>query len=173
MRINPPFNLNAWIETHRAALTPPVANRQVYPAGDFIIMVVGGPNQRADYHVDPGAEFFYQLEGTLVLKTMQAGKVAQYTLNAGDVFLLPPLVPHSPQRSKGSIGLVVERARAPTEQDGFQWYCPSCDALLYEEYFVLHNIETQFPAVFDRFYAYLDLRSCRQCRTVLEAPTAP
>jgi len=171
MPLTAPFNLDAWIATHRAALKPPVANRQVYPAGDFIIMVVGGPNARADYHVDPGAEFFYQLEGTLVLKTMQAGKVETYTLNAGDVFLLPPLVPHSPQRSKGSIGLVVERARTPTEQDGFQWYCPACDSLLYEEYFVLSNIETQFPAVFDRFYTNLELRTCRTCRTVLTAPT--
>ncbi len=172
MRVTPPFNLHAWIETHRASLVPPVANRQVYPAGDFIIMVVGGPNARADYHVDPGVEFFHQLEGTLVLKTLQAGKVESYTLGPGDVFLLPPRVPHSPQRSAGSIGLVVERARAPSEQDGFQWYCPSCNALLYEEFFSLTNIETQFPAVFDRFYGNRALRTCTHCQTVLEPPAA-
>jgi len=171
MTITPPFNLAQWIESHRHALVPPVANRQVYPAGDFIIMVVGGPNARGDFHVDPGAEFFYQLEGTLTLKTMQDGKLVDYVLGAGDVFLLPPWVPHSPQRTPGSIGVVVERRRLPGEQDGFQWYCESCHGLLYEEHFVLENIETQFPAVFDRFYSDIARRTCRQCGQILATPT--
>jgi 3-hydroxyanthranilate 3,4-dioxygenase len=169
----PPFNLQQWIQTHRHALVPPVANRQVFPAGDFIIMVVGGPNARRDYHVDPGAEFFYQLEGTLTLKTIQDGRPVDYAVGPGEVFLLPPHVPHSPQRPAGSVGLVVERRRTPQERDGFQWYCAACHALLYEEFFVLENIETQFPPVFDRFYADLARRTCRNCGAVLSAPPAP
>ncbi|MGL6223750.1 MAG: 3-hydroxyanthranilate 3,4-dioxygenase, partial [Steroidobacteraceae bacterium] len=58
-----PFNLRVWIEEHRAQLRPPVCNKQVFEQGEFIIMVVGGPNSRQDYHDDPGDEFFYQLEG--------------------------------------------------------------------------------------------------------------
>jgi 3-hydroxyanthranilate 3,4-dioxygenase len=173
MPINPPFNLQQWIESHRDVLKPPVSNAQVYPAGDFIIMVVGGPNARRDYHVDPGAEFFYQLEGVLTLKTMQEGKPVDYRVHAGEVFLLPPGVPHSPQRPPGSIGVVVERRRLAEEKDGFQWYCPQCHALLYEEYFQLVNIETQFPPVFDRFYANLSLRTCRRCHRVLDKPDSP
>lgn len=166
----PPFNLLQWIEAHRHALVPPVANRQVYPAGDFIIMVVGGPNARRDYHVDPGAEFFYQIEGTLTLRTMQDGVPVDYSLGPGEVFLLPPFVPHSPQRPDGSIGLVVERRRLPGEQDAFRWYCPACHGLLYEESFALENIETQFPPVFARFHANLAARTCRSCATVLNVP---
>jgi len=170
MRPTPPFNLQQWIETHRHELVPPVGNRQVYPAGDFVIMVVGGPNARRDYHVDPGAEFFYQLEGTLTLRTMQDGIPVDYAIGPGEVFLLPPLMPHSPQRPAGSVGLVVERLRLAGELDGFRWYCPACNAQLYEESFVLENIETQFPPVFARFRANLAARTCRACGTVLDVP---
>lgn len=168
-----PFNLHRWIDEHRHALRPPVANRQVFPAGDFVVMVVGGPNSRKDFHVDPGEEFFFQLEGRLVVKTMQDGAPVDYTVDAGDVFLLPSFVPHSPQRSPGSIGLVVERRRLPGERDGFQWYCERCHGLLYEEHFVLENIETQFPPVFDRFYADERKRTCRRCGAVMERPSPP
>lgn len=168
----PPFSLQRFIDEHRAALRPPVANRQVFPAGDFVIMVVGGPNARSDYHVDPGAEFFYQIEGTLTLKTIANGRPLDYAVRAGEVFLLPPLVPHSPQRPAGSIGLVVERRRAAHERDGFQWYCAACHTLLYEEFFVLTDIETQFPPIFERFYADRGRRTCSRCGTVLERPGA-
>jgi 3-hydroxyanthranilate 3,4-dioxygenase len=170
MRPTSPLNLKAWIDAHRHALVPPVANRLMFPVGDFIIMVVGGPNARRDYHVDPGAEFFHQLEGTLTLKTVQDGAPVDYSIGPGDVFLLPPGIPHSPQRPAGSVGLVVERRRTPGELDGFQWYCPACHGLLYEEYFALENIETQFPAVFERFYADPAKRRCGGCGTLLDPP---
>jgi 3-hydroxyanthranilate 3,4-dioxygenase len=165
-----PFNLMRWVAENRHFLQPPVANRQLYPAGDFVIMVVGGPNARTDYHVDPGAELFFQLEGTLTLKTMQEGVPVDYAVHAGEMFLLPPFVPHSPQRPQGSVGLVVERRREAGERDGFQWYCPACHAMLHEEFFTLENIETQFPAIFERFYADLTRRTCRACGTVVERP---
>jgi 3-hydroxyanthranilate 3,4-dioxygenase len=173
MQPAPPFSLAQFVDRHRAALRPPVANRQLYPAGDFVIMVVGGPNARVDYHVDPGAEFFHQLEGTLTLRTVQDGRRVDYEVRAGEVFLLPPGVPHSPQRPAGSVGLVVERRRLPGEQDGFRWYCPACQRLLYEESFALTDIETQFPPIFERFYADLARRTCAACGTVLERPAAP
>jgi 3-hydroxyanthranilate 3,4-dioxygenase len=158
-----PFNLIAWIAAHRHELVPPVANRQVFPAGDFIIMVVGGPNARDDYHVDPGAEFFYQLEGTITLRTMQEGRPVDYAIGPGEVFLLPPFVPHSPQRPAGSVGLVVERRREHSERDGFQWYCAACHHLMHEEHLFVEDIETSLPPVFDRFYANDRSRACRAC----------
>ncbi|MDE2338656.1 MAG: 3-hydroxyanthranilate 3,4-dioxygenase, partial [Gammaproteobacteria bacterium] len=119
-----PLNFPQWIEDHRHLLKPPVGNRRVFEDGDFIIMVVGGPNTRRDYHVDPGQELFYQLEGEMVLKTMQAGRALDVPIRAGEMLLLPALVPHSPQRPAGTVGLVVERQRRSGERDGFQWYCP-------------------------------------------------
>jgi 3-hydroxyanthranilate 3,4-dioxygenase len=162
------FNFREWIEANRAQLKPPVGNKRVFRDGDFIIMVVGGPNARKDYHVDPGQEFFYQLEGEMVLKTMQDGRAVDLPIRAGEILLLPGLVPHSPQRAAGSVGLVIERARRAGEQDGFQWYCERCGARLYEEFFVLTDIEKQFPPVFERFYASQDKRTCSHCGTVME-----
>ena len=117
------FNLQQWIDANRSLLRPPVGNKRVFRDGDFIIMVVGGPNARKDYHVDPGEEFFYQLEGDMVLRTMQAATPVDVPIRAGEVLLLPPKVPHSPQRSANTVGLVIERARRTGELDGFQWYC--------------------------------------------------
>lgn len=164
-----PFNLNDWIEANRALLKPPVGNKCLVD-GDFIIMIVGGPNQRTDYHCDEGAEFFFQLEGEMVLKTQQDGQVVDVPIKAGDVFYLPPNVPHSPQRMANSIGLVVERKRRPGEQDGLMWYCGECNHKLYQEFFTLQDIEQDFPAVFDRFYASKEHRTCNQCGWVMPLP---
>ena len=120
------LNLQQWIEDNRHLLKPPVGNRRMFTDGDFIIMVVGGPNTRQDYHVDPGQELFYQLEGDIVLKTMQSGRCIDVPVHQGELLLLPALMPHSPQRPAATVGLVIERRRRPGERDGFQWYCPCC-----------------------------------------------
>ncbi len=162
------FDLRHWIDANRAALRPPVGNKRIFRDGDFVIMVVGGPNARKDYHVDPGEEFFYQLEGDMVLRTIQQGRPVELPIRAGEILLLPPLIPHSPQRGADTVGLVVERRRRPGERDGFQWYCERCGALLYEEFFELSDIEKQFPALFERFYQSAERRTCGTCGAVME-----
>jgi 3-hydroxyanthranilate 3,4-dioxygenase len=164
------FNFREWIDANRALLKPPVGNKRVFHDGDFIIMVVGGPNARKDYHVDPGQEFFHQLEGDMVLKTMQEGRPVDVPIHAGEILLIPPNMPHSPQRPANTVGLVVERARRAGELDGFQWYCERCGERLYEEFFELTDIEKQFPPVFERFFSNTAARTCRHCGTVMERP---
>lgn len=164
-----PINLAQWIEEHRHLLKPPVGNKCIH-AGDFIVMVVGGPNQRTDYHYDEGPEFFHQIEGEMILRIQENGTVRDIPIRAGEIFLLPPRVPHSPQRMSDSVGLVIERRRLPHELDGLQWYCPNCNALVYEEYFPLHDIETDFPPVFERFYTSREHRTCKQCGALHPAP---
>src|ERR1700747_1035446 len=129
------LNFKRWIDENRHLLKPPVGNKRVFQDGDFVIMVVGGPNARQDYHVDPGQEFFYQLEGDMVLKTMQDGRAVDGPIRAGQILLIPPTMPHSPQRPANTVGLVIERARRAGELDGFQWYCGRCGHRLYEEVF--------------------------------------
>ncbi|MFZ5661485.1 MAG: 3-hydroxyanthranilate 3,4-dioxygenase [Pseudomonadota bacterium] len=165
----PPLDLKAWIDAHRHLLKPPVGNKCLYD-GDFIVMAVGGPNQRTDYHVDEGPEWFYQLEGEMVLRIQEDGRVRDIPIRAGETFLLPPRVPHSPQRMAGSVGLVIERRRMPGERDGLMWFCPRCNAKLYEEFFELQDIERDFPPVFDRFYRSRALRTCPQCGELHPAP---
>jgi 3-hydroxyanthranilate 3,4-dioxygenase len=168
-----PLNLKRWIEEHRAVLKPPVGNKRIFRDSEFIIMVVGGPNTRRDYHVDPAEEFFYQLEGDILLKTMQDGHNVDVPIRAGEILLLPPGVPHSPQRGANTVGLVIERERRPGERDGFQWYCEHCGQLLYEEYIQLTDIEKELPPLFERFYSSPERRTCASCGTVAERPLEP
>jgi len=165
----PPIDFKAWIERHRDLLKPPVGNKCIYDE-DFIVMVVGGPNQRTDYHYDEGPEFFYQLEGEMVLRLMTEDGPRDVPIRAGEIFYLPPRVPHSPQRMANSVGLVIERRRLAHEKDGLMWFCPKCNARVYEEHFFLQDIEKDFPPVFERFYRSLEHRTCRQCGTVHPAP---
>lgn len=164
-----PLNLQRWIDEHRHLLKPPVGNKCIVD-GDFIIMIVGGPNSRSDYHHDEGPEFFHQLEGEMVLKIQEDGKARDIPIRAGEIFYLPPNVPHSPQRGANSIGLVIERRRLGHEKDGLSWYCQQCNTKLYEEFFTLDSIESDFPPVFERFHGSLDARRCSQCGTVHPLP---
>ena len=166
----PPINFKSWIEENRHLLKPPVGNKVVYEDTEFIIMVVGGPNTRKDYHIDEGEEFFYQLEGSMVLRIIENKKPKDLNINEGEIFLLPPKVPHSPQRFENTVGLVVERKRREDELDAFQWYCDECHTLLYEYFFPLTNIVTQLPPIFDGFWKDDDARTCKFCSAYLEKP---
>jgi 3-hydroxyanthranilate 3,4-dioxygenase len=170
MSIVPPFNLLAWIEANRAALRPPVCNKQLFVSTDFIVQVVGGPNSRTDYHHDEGAEIFYQIEGEMLLKTIQAGRRVDIPIRAGEIFLLPPRIPHSPQRFANTVGLVIERVRRPDELDGFMWFCAKCDHKLHEEFLHVADIVKDLPPVFERFYADVGARTCKNCGTVMPPP---
>ena len=171
MAISAPFNFKQWIDEHRHLLKPPVGNQQVYKGNDdFIVMVVGGPNSRKDFHYNEGEEFFYQLEGNIVLRIMEDGHPRDIQIKEGEIFLLPPKVPHSPQRSAGSIGLVIEKYRNPGEKDGFQWFCENCNHKLYEEYFELEDIVKQLPVLMENFYESEDYRTCDKCGTVMDKP---
>ncbi len=172
MAIQRPFNLNKWIEENRHLLKPPVGNQTVYKnTGDFIVMVVGGPNSRKDFHYNESEELFYQLEGDIVVRIVEDGKPVDIPIKAGDMFLLPAKVPHSPQRTAGSVGLVIEKVREGGEIDGFLWFCEHCGEKLYEEYFELTDIVTQLPPVMERFYSDADKRTCKNCGHVMEPPT--
>jgi 3-hydroxyanthranilate 3,4-dioxygenase len=170
MPMTPPFNLLGWIEQNRDLLKPPVGNKLLFQDSAFIVMAVGGPNARKDFHHDPSEEFFYQIEGDMVLKTVLDGRVIDVPIRRGEVFLLPAEVPHSPQRPAGSVGIVVERRRSPEELDGFSWYCEQCGHRLYLERVAVRNIETQLPEIFSRFYSSLAHRTCARCGTVMQAP---
>jgi len=169
MSLLPPLDLQHWIDDNRSLLKPPVGNKCIVD-GDFIIMIVGGPNARTDYHYDEGPEFFYQLEGEMVLKVQDDGRALDIPIRAGELFYLPPRTPHSPQRMPASIGLVIERKRLPHEQDGLLWFCEKCNHKLYEEFFALGDIEQDFPPVFERFYGSRDARTCSQCGHLNPAP---
>lgn len=171
MALTPPFNLHKWIDDNRHLLKPPVGNKNIYPlSDDYIVMVVAGPNARKDYHYNETEELFYQLEGSIKVVVQDEGQRKEMELHAGDMYLHPAKVPHSPVRSEGSIGLVIERVRAGRGfTDGLLWHCENCNHKLYEVYFELHDIEKDFLPHFKHFYNSEELRTCKNCGEVLAA----
>ncbi len=171
MAITGAFNLKKWIDEHRDILKPPVGNAQIYQdAGDFIVMVVGGPNARKDFHYNETEEFFYQLEGEITVKIRENGETRDIVISEGDIFLCPAKTPHSPRRPANTIGLVIEKKRSEEHTDGLLWFCENCGNKLYEEFFPLTNIVEELPVVINKFHNSLELRTCNQCGTVMEVP---
>ncbi len=165
----PPINFKKWIEENRHLMKPPVGNKCVYD-GDFIVMVVGGPNSRKDYHFQDGPEFFYQVEGDIQVGIVEDGEQKVYDIKEGEIFYVPPKTPHSPRRPANTIGLVIERKRNDNELDGFQWYCENCGTKMHEKFFTLTNIVTQLPPLLEEYYNSTDLRTCKSCGHVMTPP---
>ncbi len=170
MDILKPFNLQKWIDENRDLLKPPVANKNLYiQSQDYIVMIVGGPNARKDYHYNETEELFYQLEGNAKVTIQENGKKKVLHLGPGDMFLLPAKTPHSPGREENSVGLVVERVRKGTDyKDGLLWYCDKCNHKLHEVYFTLLDVEKDFLPHFKQFYNSEKLRTCDNCGHVME-----
>jgi 3-hydroxyanthranilate 3,4-dioxygenase len=165
------FSFKAWIDEHRHLLKPPVMNQVVYKNNqDFIVMVVGGPNSRKDFHYNETEEFFYQLEGNIVVKIVEDGKIVDVPINEGEIFLLPARTPHSPRRPANTVGLVMEVHRPKGVLDGFQWYCENCSIMLYEEKMEVKDIVKDLPIVMNKFYENKELCTCKKCGTVMEKP---
>ncbi|WP_299521236.1 3-hydroxyanthranilate 3,4-dioxygenase [Winogradskyella sp.] len=161
-KLFPPINFKEWIDQNRHLLKPPVGNKVVWKDADVIVMVVGGPNSRKDYHYNETPEFFYQIEGNMVLKVIENGEPKDIPINEGEIFVLPPKVPHSPQRGANTVGLVIEYPRPEGVKDKLQWYSDEDASLLYEEEFTLENIETDMPAIFDRYYNTIEKQNSKK-----------
>jgi 3-hydroxyanthranilate 3,4-dioxygenase len=172
MAILPPINLKRWVDEHRDLLKPPVGNKMVYQNSEFLVMVVGGPNQRKDFHVEDGEEFFFQIEGDISVRIIEDGQVREIPIREGEMFLLPAGIPHSPQRPAGTVGMVIERRRAEDERDHLRWFCDECGELLHDASFELVDLGRQLKPLMEEFWASESLRTCRKCGAVLQPPAA-
>ena len=170
MSLRMPFNLSKWIEENRDLLKPPVGNKNLYvEAGDFIVMIVGGPNARKDYHYNETEEWFFQVEGDINVRVQVDGKPLDVPIKEGEMFLLPSKTPHSPMRGENTVGIVIERVRLGTDcNDGLMWFCDECNNKLHESYFPLENIEKDFLPRFKEFYRSKKLRTCNNCGSVMD-----
>jgi 3-hydroxyanthranilate 3,4-dioxygenase len=161
----PVFNFEKWVSEHEHLLRPPVNNKQMWePMGDFIVQVVGGPNQRTDYHLDPYEEWFYQVRGNMHVNLMTDEGPKRIDIGEGDMWMLPRNVHHSPQRPEpGSIGIVIERIREEGTLEKFVWFCLECDHKVHEVELQVRNIVADLPPVFELFYGSAEARTCDNC----------
>ena len=145
------LDLNDYIDKNRSTLKPPVSNKLMFDSSRLKIMIVGGPNQRDDYHIEKGEELFFQLQGNMDLDIMDNNKFKRIRISQGEMFVLPPCIPHSPQRYANSIGLVFERVRYKEEYDALRWYIPNSNNILYEEIFTCTDLGTQLKPIIERY----------------------
>jgi len=160
-----PLNFQRWLDDNAHLLKPPVGNQQIWKDGDFMVTVVGGPNERSDFHDDPVEEFFYQFKGNAYLLIWDRGRYERVDLKEGDMFLMAPHTLHSPQRPEaGSLCLVIERQRPKGEFDALQWSCARCGSVVKRYEMQLESIVADLPPVYERFYATADSqRVCPEC----------
>lgn len=168
LKYGAPLNFPRWLKEHEHRLRPPVNNQQVWQDADFLVTVVGGPNQRSDFHDDPLEEFFYQFKGDAYLLILDRGRYERVDLKEGDIFLMAPHTLHSPQRPQaGSLCLVIERQRPQGLLDAFQWNCANCGHLIQRHDIMLQSIVNDLPVVYERFYSSSDEeRRCSSCGQV-------
>jgi 3-hydroxyanthranilate 3,4-dioxygenase len=165
----PAINLKQWVDDNRHLLKPPVGNKAIVH-DDYIVMIVGGPNSRKDYHINHTPEFFYQIEGDIVVKIIHDGEQRDIHIREGEIFYLPASIPHSPQRGPNTIGMVIEQKRPEGVEDALAWFCEKCHNELYQEPFELKNIEVDLPVIFDHFYSDEEKRTCAKCGAVMAPP---
>lgn len=165
-----PFNFKQWVEDNADQLKPPVGNKLLHASDGMIVMVVGGPNTRMDFHDDPVQEWFYQIKGDMMLKIAEGGEIYDVPVREGEVFLLPPHVRHAPQRpQEGSVGIVVEAPRQPGMVEGFEWFCFNCGDLVHRVEVALDGAEgivSQLPKLYEAYDKDLAARTCGSCGTV-------
>ena len=135
-----------------------------------MIMIVGGPNERTDYHINETEEFFYQLKGDMLLKTVQGNEFVDVPIREGDIFLLPANMPHSPQRYANTIGLVVESRRTTDQVDRLRWYCAQCKCVIKEASLKLSELPTgplnlgaALKPIILEYNASVAARTCPNC----------
>jgi 3-hydroxyanthranilate 3,4-dioxygenase len=165
MKYGNPLNFSSWLEDNSERFKPPVGNQQIWPNSDLIVTVVGGPNERTDFHDDPFEEYFHQFEGNASLIVLDRGKFERIALRQGDVFLLPAHVRHSPQRPEpNSRCTVIERSRPLGEKDAFEWYCAHCTSLVFRTELQLQSIVSDLPKAYACFYDRAEVdRRCPNC----------
>ncbi|RNA27386.1 3-hydroxyanthranilate 3-4-dioxygenase [Brachionus plicatilis] len=152
------INVSKWIEENKSSFNPPVCNKLMHNE-QLVVMFVGGPNQREDYHIEQGEELFYQLKGDMCVKIIENGQHRDVHIKEGEFFLLPARIPHSPQRTAGSIGLVIERKRSLDETDAVRWFVPNSTQVLYEKWFHCKDLGTELIPLIKTFFASEEYRT--------------
>lgn len=162
------YSLKKWVEAHRDELDRPLMNHERVWNEDFIVMLFNGatPELRSDFHINTSPEFFYQIEGEMYCKLLVDGKFEELVVAEGEMFYIPPMVPHLNRRSDGSTGLVIHQGRAPDALDTMVWYCNSCACELHRVSYRYTELKQNLMEHIRAFLADEQLRTCERCGDV-------
>ena len=162
--VQPAISLWQWSAQNRDAFQPPSGAKLLFEDSEFVVLIIRGPNDRRDFHVDPSDELFYQLEGDIRVDTMgEDGRRQGHAVKEGQFLLVPHSVPHSPHRPAGTTGLVVERKRRPDESESFVWYCEKCGLELHRLDKRVSELTREVNETIRNFNASPELQRCRHC----------
>ncbi|KAL6711964.1 3-hydroxyanthranilic acid dioxygenase [Coniothyrium glycines] len=175
--LGPPLNIPKWVAENSHMLKPPINNYCVYN-GDVTVMIVGGPNERTDYHINETAEWFYQHKGSMLLKVVDeslpaAQQFRDIHIHQGDMFLLPAHTPHNPVRFRDTVGVVLEQKRPSGSLDRLRWYCQKCGDKVHEAAFHCTDLGTQIKDAVNAFKADSEARTCKKCGTLCDTAPQP
>lgn len=169
------YHLKKWVEENQSYFNPPFrTNKLLVQQKDFLVMILRGPNTRLDFHIQPGDEFFYQVEGEMELVLKPEGERRQSVrIKEGEIFVLPGGMPHSPRRFENTWGLVIERKRRQDEKEEFAWFCEKCDELVLSRVVNQGDIPSQVAAIYSEFNGDEKIRTCKSCGYIFaETPMA-
>ncbi|KAH9973738.1 3-hydroxyanthranilic acid dioxygenase [Lactifluus volemus] len=174
MLLSSPLNLPRWLMENADRLQPPVNNFCLFSGADFVVMVVGGPNSRSDYHINETEEWFYQHRGDMILRVVDDGSFRDIEIKEGEMFLLPGNTPHNPVRFANTVGIVIERVRPEASIDRLRWYCRAPErhetpTIIREESFHVTDLGTQLKPLIDHWMSDEEGRRCPVCGIVAEA----
>ncbi|KAI0026702.1 3-hydroxyanthranilic acid dioxygenase [Vararia minispora EC-137] len=168
-----PLNFPTWLSENAHLLRPPVGNYCMYAGKDYIVMAVGGPNERSDYHINETEEWFYQYKGDMLLRVVDDGEFRDIPIKEGEMFLLPGNTPHNPVRFANTIGIVVERVRPEGSTDHLRWYCRESvhdmPTIIHQEDFHVTDLGTQLAPLIREWMGDDERRRCKACGTVAPA----
>jgi 3-hydroxyanthranilate 3,4-dioxygenase len=102
----------------------------------------------------------------MLLKIVDSGDFRDVLIREGEMFLLPPNVPHSPVRFSDTVGIVLEQPRPTGSLDRLRWYCQNCGHQVYETAFHCVDLGTQIKEAVNKFKADKEARTCKNCGTL-------
>ena len=162
-------DVQEWVAQHRALLPRPLMSHDRVWNDGFLVMLFDGPTakERSDFHINASPEFFYQFMGEMTCRVVEDGRFVDFTVHEGEMFLLPPYIPHLNRRGDRSIGLVVHQQRPAGAKDAIVWYCERCCNTLHRVDYVFEELKSQLTTFVRAFLADEKLRTCGGCGWVM------